>query len=189
MSTGGYDTPHMPSNFPRYDPRRQSGSFSAPYDVGIVYSTYHILSNSFQRAPNSTARRVSPSPGPSRRPYDSYVPPPRPDTFRDGGPNTYRPNVYRPEHSSKYYSRSPSPDPYVPPSRASDPDIWDRAPTWRPPTFVEPSNIWPERKIVPPSPTTSARSRNSRDDPPTRLFEPSDSWKQIHHDRPSRVDQ
>jgi len=149
----------------------------------------NLLANIFQRASNSTARRVSPSPGPSRRPYDSYVPPPRPDTFRDGGPNTYRPNVYRPEHSSKYYSRSPSPDPYVPSSRASDPDIWDRAPTWRPPPFVDPPNNWPERKTVPPSPTTSARSRSSRDDPSSRQFEPSDSWKQTHHDRPPRVDQ
>ncbi|KIM46881.1 hypothetical protein M413DRAFT_264893 [Hebeloma cylindrosporum] len=171
MSTGGYDAPHMPSNFSRYDSRRPSGNFSAPYD----------------RASNSTTRRVSPSPGPSRRPYDSYVPPPRPDAFRDGGANNYRPNVYRPEQSSKYYSRSPTPDPYIPPSRTSDSDIWDRAPTWRPP-FVDPPNIWPERKPVPPSPTTSARSRNSRDDPPNRLFEPSDSWKQTHHDRPPRVD-
>jgi len=154
----------------------------------VLFSTYHLPSNVFQRAPNSTGRRVSPSPGPSRRPYDSYVPPPRPDTFRDGGPNNYRPNVYRPEHSSKYYSRSPSPDPYIPPSRVSDPDIWDRAPTWRPP-FADAPNIWPERKNVPPSPTTSARSRNSRDDSSSRLFEPSDSWKQTHHDRPSRLDQ
>lgn len=132
MSTGGYDAPHMPPNFSRYDSRRPSGNFSAPYD----------------RASNSTTRRVSPSPGPSRRPYDSYVPPPRPDAFRDGGANNYRPNVYRPEQSSKYYSRSPTPDPYIPPSRTSDSDIWDRAPTWRPP-FVDPPNIWPERKLPP----------------------------------------
>ncbi|KAJ3508056.1 hypothetical protein NLJ89_g5969 [Agrocybe chaxingu] len=132
-------------------------------------------------------RRSSPSQGP--RKYDRYVPL-RPDPpFRDNVPNVYRPNNYRPDYTSTYYPRSPSPDAYGPPLRGSDPDVWDRGSSWRPPPPPEPPNLWPERKPLPPSPTALGhRSRNSRDDGPSRMFEPSDTWKQTHVDRPSRID-
>ncbi|KAF8155607.1 hypothetical protein B0H34DRAFT_789745 [Crassisporium funariophilum] len=174
MSAGGYDSPHMPSSFSRYDSRRLSGNMPASYD----------------RPPPTMPRRRSPSPGPSRRPFNSYVPHRSELPSRDAGPNVYRPNNYRPDYAGTYYSRSPSPDPYGPSMRVSDPETWDRPSSWRPPPPVKTASAWPEIKPVPPSPTTSsARGRGSRDDTTSsRLFEPSDSWKQTHVDRPLRVD-
>ncbi|CAA7264339.1 unnamed protein product [Cyclocybe aegerita] len=168
MSAGGYDTPHIPS-IPRWDPRRPPGLAVSGYD----------------RPVDPMSRRRSPSPGP--RQYDRYVPP-RPDPpFRDNAPNVYRPNNYRPDYSSTYYPRSPSPDAYGPPLR--DPDVWIRGSSWRPPPPPELPDVWPERKPLSPSPTTLGhRSRNSRDDGPSRMFEPSETWKQTHVERPSRID-
>ncbi|KDR80089.1 hypothetical protein GALMADRAFT_1178549 [Galerina marginata CBS 339.88] len=177
MSAGGYDGPHFTSTFSRYEPRRSSGSISTGFD----------------RPPNAPLRRRTPSPGPSRRPYDSYVPPRSDISYRDSMANVYRPgsNSYRPDYPASFYSRSPSPDTYShhSQSRISDPD-WDRGSSWRPaPLPIEAPNVWPERKIVPPSPspTTSSRGRSIREES-TRLFEPSDSWKQTHIDRPPRID-
>ena len=101
-------------------------------------------------------------------------------------PSSYRSNNYRPDYSSSYYSRSPSPDPYR--HRLSDSEPYERGSSWRPPPPTEAPNGWPDRKFIPPSPTTSSRGRGSREDL-SRTFEPSDSWKQSHPDRPSRVDQ
>ena len=134
------------------------------------------------------SHRRSPSPGPSRRPYDSYVPERFELPFRDNQP-VYRPNNYRPG-SSGWVSRSPSPDHYEHPARLSDSDYWERTPSWRgPPPMEEPIN-WPDRKSIPPSPSTSsARGRSQRDDAISmRSFEPSNSWKQTQADRLTRTD-
>jgi len=131
-------------------------------------------------------RRRTPSPGPSRRPYDSYIPERSELPFRDSQPIVYRPNNYRPG-SSGWVSRSPSPDHYEPPARLSDSDYWERTPSWRGPPPLE---DWPDRKSIPPSPSTSsARGRGQRDDViSTRSFEPSNSWKQTQADRFTRAD-
>ncbi|KAF8960323.1 hypothetical protein BDZ97DRAFT_1834066 [Flammula alnicola] len=164
MSAGGYDGPHMPSAFSRHEPRRPSGNIPASYD----------------RTSNAAPRRRTPSPGPSRRPYDSYVPPRSDVPFRDGMPNVYRPNNYRPDYSSSYHSRSPSPDPYSAPPRSSEPEAWDRGNSWRPPPSpVDRPKAWPERNFIP-------NPFLNRDDRSSRTFEPSDSWKQTHI--PIRVD-
>ncbi|KAF8814793.1 hypothetical protein BYT27DRAFT_7334313 [Phlegmacium glaucopus] len=168
MSAGSYDTPHISNSFSRYDTRRPSGNSNTSYDRPIA------------------PRRRTPSPGPSRRPYDSYVPERFEPSFRDTQPTVYRPNNYRPG-SSGWVSRSPSPDHYEPPARLSDSDYWERTPSWRGPPPLE---EWPDRKSIPPSPSTSsARGRSQRDDViPPRSFEPSNSWKQTQADRFTRMD-
>ncbi|KAH9478673.1 hypothetical protein JR316_0009131 [Psilocybe cubensis] len=141
-----------------------------------------------QRLPIPPPRRRTPSPpiGLARRPYDSYVPTRSDVPFRDSMSNVYRPNSYRPGDysSANYYSRSPSPDAYghANSSRISEPEPWDRGSGWR--SVPEAHNMWPERKIIPASPT-NITGRPLRDES-TRLFEPSDSWKQSHNERSSR---
>lgn len=142
----------------------------------------------FQRPLNAPTRRSSPPSGVTRRSTDSYMPPRSEYPYRDGLSNVYRPNNYRPDYSSSYYSRSPSPDSYGHRSRLPEPEVWDRGSSWRPPPLTEAPNSWAERKSIPPSPTTSSRGRGPREDS-NRMFEPSDSWKQSHNDRPPRIDQ
>ncbi|KAF8884921.1 hypothetical protein CPB84DRAFT_149696 [Gymnopilus junonius] len=170
MSAAGYDASHVPSSFSRPEQRRSSGTFPSSYD----------------RPLNAPLRRSSPSPGVSRRSTDTYMPPRSEYPYRDGLSNVYRPSNYRPDYSNSYYSRSPSPDSYGHRSRLSEPEVWDRGSSWRPPP-VEAPNGWPDRKIVPPSPTTSSRGRGTREES-NRMFEPSDSWKQSHNDRSPRID-
>lgn len=195
MSPGGYEASPLPSLSSHNDSRRTSGPLSSGYDVSIRPQSHTILPpthsslwfSTFQRPLNPPPRRRSPSPGPSRRynPYDSYIPPRSAPAYRDDYPNVYRPNIYRPDQSSIYYSRTPSPDRYVPP-RSLEIDTWDRS-TWQAP--IRPP-VWPERKPAPPSPTSSvSRDRTRRDSMlATRMFEPSDTWKQTHVDRPLRID-
>ncbi|KAF8183168.1 hypothetical protein BJ912DRAFT_557341 [Pholiota molesta] len=173
MSAGGYDGPSMPSSFSRFERGAPLNGIRNPYG----------------RPTTALPRRPSPPSGSLRRPYDSYTPSRPEGSFRENTPNVYRPgpNSYRPDYTGSYYSRSPSPDPYVAPPRSSDPDIWDPH-SWRPPPVETSNAVWPERKPLPASPTTSARGRAQRDDMPSRTFEPSDSWKQTHVDRPGRPD-
>ncbi|KAF9530238.1 hypothetical protein CPB83DRAFT_190051 [Crepidotus variabilis] len=146
MMTSGYDASLPSSNYPHFEPRRMSGNIPASYDRPVP----------------GPARQRSLSPGPSRRPYDGYLPH-RTDGVQHR--NTYRPAGYRPEPAGGYYyDRSTSPDPYGPP-RPVDLVSRDRDPTWR---FTSKPYEIPERRPLPPS--------------PSRRFEPSDSWKQSHVD-------
>lgn len=139
-----------------------------------------------QRAYNPPPRHRSPSPPVSRRyAYNSYVPPRPAPSHREDYPNVYRPNVYRPD-ANTYYSRSPSPG--YPPARTSEPDPRDRGVSRQPASKTPTARS--ERKPLPPSPTSSIpRDRTRRDSMmATRMFEPSDAWKQTHVDRPHRID-
>ncbi|KAG5351564.1 hypothetical protein C0989_005814 [Termitomyces sp. Mn162] len=117
----------------------------------------------YVRRPTSPGRRYSS--------YDGYY----------QQEDSYRPNSYRPEDDDPYYSRSPSPDHY---SRYGRPiDTWDRSEPWD-----SVSAPWDDPVVVSTSPTSSA-SKAWRDPMiATRMFEPSDSWKQSHVDRFSRND-
>lgn len=157
-------------------------------------------------------RRRTLSPGPSSRryvPYDDYPPsragPPlpeyansyRPDsnTYRPES-NTYRPdsNNYRPEINSyrpapnvyrpgrTYLSRSPSPDRYESPHRP-EVDAWGRAVSWS-----APSAAWTERNSLPSRTPLMPEPQGRRDIMAERMFEPSDSWKDGHLDRPAPVE-
>src|SRR5262249_40390768 len=97
----------------------------------------------------------------------------------------YRSDIYRPDYSAAaYYSRSPSPDRYTYLPRLQDTESWDRPTSWHPPIKTPPG--WQDRKNGPPSPM---RERPRRDDTmATRIFEPSDTWKRDHIDRPPRLD-
>lgn len=183
---------------PAYDSSSMSGqdswrnSLPSSYDasqiqflsISLLIFFSFLSSFSKQRSYNPPLRRASPSPPPLSRRYDSYIPPqPRPGpSFRpEPYPNVYRPTNYRPD--SSYYSRSPSPERYPPT------DSRDRLPSWQTP--AKSSSTWQDsRKPMPPSPTSSvSRDRRSRDSMlATRMFEPSDAWKQSHTDRPHRPD-
>ncbi|KAJ3518315.1 hypothetical protein NMY22_g13738 [Coprinellus aureogranulatus] len=159
MSSGGFDAPHLPSPFSRYEPRRAS------------------VSGLYDRPPPPV---VPPSPN-AARPYDRYVPA-QVAGYRDEYPGQYRPTAYRPDYPpNNLYSRSPSPDRYAAPGV----EPWDnRQNYWSGPYANRPpmANGWPERKpMVPPSPTSSVRSRGQVRDAATLatpMFEPSDNWKQ-----------
>ncbi|KAG6897243.1 hypothetical protein C0992_003132 [Termitomyces sp. T32_za158] len=115
--------------------------------------------------------RRSASPGRRYPSYDAYYP----------QEDRYRPNSYRPEDDDPYFSRSPSPDHY---SRYGRPiDTWDRTEPWG--GIPAP---WDEPMVASTSPTSST-SKIWRDPMiATRMFEPSDSWKQSHVDRFPRND-
>ncbi|KAG6873092.1 hypothetical protein C0995_003138 [Termitomyces sp. Mi166 len=117
----------------------------------------------YVRRPASPSRRYSS--------YDGYY----------SQEDSYRPNSYRPEDDDPYYSRSPSPDHY---SRYGRPiDTWERSEPWG-----SPPAPWDDPMVVSTSPVSST-SKAWRDPMiATRMFEPSDSWKQSHDDRFSRND-
>lgn len=140
-----------------------------------------------QQRPSSSlpARRDSPSP---RRytPYDSYSPHDG-SSYRDDYVNVYRPNAYRPEYPSNFYSRSPSPVRFndLPRVRTCNLPPWEAPPD--PPVWGE---LRSPKKYIPggrfnPSPPLAFRFNEML---ATRMFEPSDSWKQNHVDRPFRID-
>ncbi|KAG2154269.1 uncharacterized protein EDB93DRAFT_1248464 [Suillus bovinus] len=161
MTSASYETSTFTNPSSAHDIRRSvGGSFSSAYD-----------------SPYSTARRRSPSPGPSSRryaPYDSYIPRGGPSYRSDDHPNVYRPNAWRPE---RYNSRSPSPDRYER-SRSMEPRFWDSGARWQPP--------WQDRRSSPSPP--ALREKLRRDTMAERMFEPSDSWKQSHVDRSGRYE-
>lgn len=161
MTSASYETPTFASPSSVYDIRRSlGGSFSSAYD-----------------SPYPTARRRSPSPGPSSRryaPYDSYIPRGGPSYRSDDHPNIYRPNAWRPE---RYNSRSPSPDRYDR-SRSMEPRFWDSGSRWQ--------SSWQDRRTSPSPPPLREKLR--RDIMAERMFEPSDSWKQSHVDRSGRYE-
>jgi hypothetical protein len=93
--------------------------------------------------------------------------------------------VYRPDRWNAYYARSPSPDPYEH-SRGRDADSWDRS-AW---LATDKTSSPQDRRLVATSPPASATRDRGRGDTmiATRMFEPSDAWKQTHVDRPVRVE-
>ncbi|RDB29981.1 Uncharacterized protein C22E12.19 [Hypsizygus marmoreus] len=148
MSAGGYDGPYMVSSYGTGD------SWRAPVPGPSVY----------ERPQHFIPRRRTPSPPPRRyMPYDSYYP----------HENNYRPNNYRPDEESIYYSRSPSPDRYA--AHAPEPDPWDRSIPWQPPARA---SAWQDVSMAPASPTVSQGPKDHL--LATRMFEPSDTWKQTH---------
>lgn len=161
MTSASYETSTFANPSSAHDIRRSlGGSFSSVYD-----------------SPYSTARRRSPSPGPSSRrysPYDSYIPRGGPSYRSDDHPNIYRPTAWRPE---RYNSRSPSPDRYER-SRSTEPRFWDPGSRWQ--------SSWQDRRSSPSPPPLREKLR--RDTMAERMFEPSDSWKQSHVDRPGRYE-
>ncbi|KAG2068017.1 hypothetical protein BDR04DRAFT_795265 [Suillus decipiens] len=160
MTSASYETSTFANPSPVHDIRRSlGGTFSSVYD-----------------SPYPTARRRSPSPGPSSRrygPYDSYIPRGGPGYRSDDHPNIYRPNTWRPE---RYSSRSPSPDRYDR-SRSVEVRFWDASSRWQP---------WQDRRSSPSPPPLREKPR--RDTMAERMFEPSDSWKQSHVDRSGRYE-
>ncbi|KAF8552083.1 hypothetical protein OG21DRAFT_195928 [Imleria badia] len=146
---------------------------------GQLSPTATSLPHDFRRPPvgfssyDHLPRRRSPSPGPFKGPftrrttYDSYKP--RNGAYYDDHPNSYRPNVYRPQ---RHYSRSPSPPRYDR-ARPQEPRQWDHA------------SRWPYNRHSP-SPPPWDKSR--RDTLAERMFEPQELWKQSHFDRPVRSD-
>ncbi|KAG1776872.1 hypothetical protein EV702DRAFT_316699 [Suillus placidus] len=161
MTSASYESSTFANPSSAHDIRRSlGGSFSSAHD-----------------SPYSTARRRSPSPGPSSRryaPYDSYIPRGGPSYRSDDHPNIYRPNTWRPE---RYNSRSPSPDRYDRP-RSMEPRFWDSGSRWQ--------SSWPDRRSSPSPPPLREKLR--RDTMAERMFEPSDSWKQSHVDRSGRYE-
>lgn len=61
MSAGGYDVPHNPSGFSRFEPRRLSGPMQASYDVRIVMMVLAFLniSNTSNSIPEVTKPRFA----------------------------------------------------------------------------------------------------------------------------------
>lgn len=187
MSSGAYDAP-LPSS--SYNTSwRPAGPMPMSYDVRVQLWACRqpMRLPPSQRPHHVPLRRRSPSPSRHHATYDSYVPSRPMPIYRDEFPNVYRPasNSYRPEQASTYYSQSPSPDRYMP-LRMPESDAWDRSGPWQ--SVKAPA--WPERKLAPPSPTTSVSRNRGRGDPmlATRMFEPSDAWKQTHVDRSVRAD-
>lgn len=110
------------------------------------------------------SRHRSPSPGPSRRPYYSYMP--RADNLQYRSP--YRPPVHRSEYAGgSYYDHSSSPDTYGP--RPQIVTTRDRDTVWR----------------FPPSRSYDVSENRAAPLSPARRFEPSESWKQSHVDHPA----
>ncbi|KAG6820273.1 hypothetical protein H0H93_003104 [Arthromyces matolae] len=82
--------------------------------------------------------------------------------------NNYRPSNYRHEDADPYYSRSPNPDHYP------------RYPPWGTSEAWNGSSPWEDPVLDTNSPTAST-SKAWRDPLlATRMFEPSDTWKQTH---------
>ncbi|KIJ61642.1 hypothetical protein HYDPIDRAFT_159357 [Hydnomerulius pinastri MD-312] len=139
---------------------------SLPHDFGRPLASF----SPYDHPP----RRRSPSPGPSarRQPYDSYKP--RGGApYRDDNLNSYRPNVYRPE---RFYSRSPSPPRYDR-SRPQEARQWDNNTRWQSASYYD-------RRSTPSPPQWN----KGRDTMAERMFEPSETWKQSHVDRPTRYE-
>jgi len=149
--------------------------------------TYIYIFSNLQRQFNYPLRRRSPSPGFSRRSfYDSHTSS-RVDTFhRNEHLISSGTNVYRSGYSTgSSWIPSLSPEPYSCSPHAQDMDIKDQPNSWPSPTKSQFGRQ--ERKLIPSSP--SAWGRQRRDDTmATRIFEPSDTWKRDHKDRPSRGD-
>ncbi|KAJ6473589.1 hypothetical protein C8R47DRAFT_715927 [Mycena vitilis] len=163
MSSGGYPFPPGPSGPNTIQPRRASGGMPLSYERPVA----------------ALPLRKSPSPrryGPYEDPAPRSAPP-----YRDGY-SGYRQNPYRPD-SSTY--RSPSPDRRYDSPRDRDADgyTWDRSAPWQPSNKAP----WPDRRALTLSPTASVMSRDRVRSGPTRLFEPSDAWKQTQGDRPITI--
>ncbi|KAF5379192.1 hypothetical protein D9615_005908 [Tricholomella constricta] len=158
MSSGGYDGLHPSSSYGHGDSWRPSGSSASVYDRPNYYH----------------GRRRSPSPSRRYVPYDAYYPP----------ENSYRPNSYRPDDDNAYYSRSPSPDHYSRTySRHPETETWERPEPWG--SVPAP---WEDLTMGPASPTSSSSKARRDSMLATRMFEPSDAWKQNHVDRPPRME-
>ncbi|KAI0676321.1 hypothetical protein C8Q78DRAFT_996704 [Trametes maxima] len=102
--------------------------------------------------------------------YDVSVPPPhRPlpaPAFREG----YGPNHWHPER--EFFPGTPSPERFRPPQV----EPWPRPPSWQEP---EPLNWAPVHD--PYVPQWNRAAAPAREVASTRMFEPSDTWKQTHH--------
>lgn len=161
--------------------RRVSGNIPIPYDVSIrpsprvspTHSSWHPVQRQQPFAEH-------PAPGPSV----PYAPPflnrfgPGPEEppapgFREGYPNEFPPgpNFWGPDREF-FPPATQSPDRFRPPQ----PDGWQHPPTWKEPEAAGPP--WPERRN-----NHNTFNRPPRDNTATRMFEPSDNWKQTHGER------
>jgi hypothetical protein len=155
-----------------------------------------------QRSHHQTLHRRSPSPPRRYMTYDRYIPSRSPARSVPVWSDSYRPDSpslvsgrYRADTPNPYLARSPSPwnasrltpNPYLArsssperyfASRVPDPDPWDSSRR----QTLETSK---SQERQPPSPTSSASRTRGRGGSilAKRMFEPSDSWKQIHSDR------
>ncbi|OBZ67717.1 hypothetical protein A0H81_12347 [Grifola frondosa] len=115
-------------------------------------------------------RSVSPGPSSGYNYYDRYVPSRSPPVYRDGYTNNFGADLWRPERA--YYGRSPSPERY----RDTPTENWDGPLAWK---DVDQSG-WSDRREPRIDSYGQLVDRNQRDTMATRMFEPSDTWKQSH---------
>ncbi|KAH9899173.1 hypothetical protein C8Q73DRAFT_309271 [Cubamyces lactineus] len=157
--------------------RRLSGNPTLTYDVSAppshpVFPTHTSWYHAQRQQPYSEHRLATPPAPTAGYPYyDRYPPeePPAP-TFREGYATEFGPNYWRPERD--FFPTTPSPERFRPPQV----EAWPRPASWQEP---EPP-AWPERREVAREPYTPQWNRPARDVPATRMFEPSDNWKQSH---------
>lgn len=184
-----YDGASSSFTFSQTDPRRMSRANSFNYQVSIYTPIPTVnLELSHFWVPQRTHPRHR-SPAPRRRinsaVYDSYSPLP-PIPVQRSYSNSYRPLPPQ-DRSGRYLSPSLSPDRYER-APALGHDVLDSNP-WqlpsKPTVWQRPVPISP--KAVLPREDTRRHSRDSM--MATRMFEPSDSWKQTHDgNRSNRVE-
>lgn len=127
----------------------------------------------FRRVSPNSLQHNFPPPRPPPRAYDQYIPPRQNLPYRDE--QSFRASSWRPdERPPPYNTRTPSPPRYEPPRPVED--SWNRA--------GPSSSSWTDRR--PSEPWGNGRRRDSAVD---RFFEPSDAWKQYHHDPRNRPDE
>ena len=158
---------------------RNNVSFLSPQLVVSTYRSWGFLQRQQQQGFPDI-----PSAGPSVPPpfpfYDRYVPDapllPAPG-FHEGFPNEFgppAPNFWGPDRD--FFQAPQTPDRFRP-SQPEGP--WTRPPPWN---DLEPP-VWQERPEIPRETYAPMWNRTSAP-PPSRMFEPSDNWKQTHAERP-----
>lgn len=171
--------------------RRASGNMPLPYDVSTRPSTrvFPTHSSWYPKQRQQFTEHIMPGPTVPYNFYDRFgpeeppVPPPPPPAtgFREGFPNEFGPvpNFWIPSERD-FFPGTASPERFRPPQ----PDGWQGPPAWKEPD-------------VPPVPRPPRRGREGRtpkwkrpppDTTATRMFEPSDNWKQTHGEPPQGRD-
>ena len=154
-----------PNGKPNRHPQNVSGCVSRCGIIFIVQELRLNLTNLLQHN--------FPPPRPPPRAYDQYIPPRQNSSYRDE--QNFRASSWRPdERSLPYNTRTPSPPRYEPARPVED--SWNRA--------GPSSSSWTDRR--PSDPWGNGRRRDSAVE---RFFEPSDAWKQNHHDIRNRQDE
>ena len=166
--------------------RRASGNMPLPFDVSTHHSprvfpthpSWHPMQRQQPFVDHTTPGPSAPFPYYDRYGPEDPQPPPVPTpAFREGYSNDYDPAFWRPEPEF-IPEPTQSPDRFRPPP--PQPDTWQGPPAWK----GSGSGPWPSRKKGRGGFKHPPRKAPSNAPPPeaasTRMFEPSDNWKQTH---------